>query len=48
MLLLFCLPPYAEYTRECKTATAGLVFRKGKWHLHIVVRCDDIQFAAPP
>jgi len=44
MQLPFCLPPYAEYARECKTATADLVFRKGKWNLHIVVHCPDVEF----
>ena len=44
VVLPFRLPPYAAYAKECKTAAADLVFRKGKWHLHIVVHCDDVQF----
>ncbi len=44
MLLPFRLPPYAAYACECSVATADLVFRKGKWYLHIVVHCRDIPF----
>lgn len=44
MLLPFQLPPYAEYARDCKVATADLVYRKGQWHLHIAVHCPDVEF----
>ncbi len=44
MLLPFRLPPYAEYAKDCKVATADLCYRKGKWHLHIVVHCDEAVF----
>ena len=45
ILLPFTVPPYAEYAKTCKLATADLVYRKGKWHLHIVVHCDDVEFS---
>lgn len=44
MLLPFCLPHYGAYAKECQVATADLMYRKGKWHLHIVVHCPDVEF----
>ena len=44
MVLPFRLPNYAAYACECQVATADLVFRKGKWHLHIVVHCPHVAF----
>lgn len=45
LLLPFRLPPHAEYAKVCQVATADLVCRRGKWHLHIVVHCDAVEFA---
>lgn len=44
MVLPFRLPDYATYAKECQVATADLMYRKGKWHLHIVVHCPDMAF----
>ncbi len=42
MLLPFRLPDYAAYAKECQVATSDLVFRKGRWRLHIVVHCPCV------
>ena len=44
MVLPFRLPHYAADACECQVATADLVYRKGKWHLHIVVYCPEVAF----
>jgi putative transposase len=44
MTLPFRLPDYAAYACECQVATADLVYRKSKWHLHIVVHCPAVAF----
>lgn len=45
MLLSFRLPDYAAYAENCKVATADLMFRKGRFALHVVLKLDDVEFA---
>ena len=44
MVLPFRLPDYASHAGECQGATADLVYRKGKWRLHIVIHCPPVAF----
>ncbi len=45
MVLPFRLPDYGAYAKDCQVATADLMCRKGKWHLHIVIHCPSVAFA---
>lgn len=40
--MTFCVPVYASYAVGLETATADLVFRKGKWYLHLVVKVPEV------
>jgi len=40
----FKLPPYAAHAVGCKTTTADLIRKKGKWYLHVVMKLPDIEF----
>ena len=40
----FVLPAYCQYARNSKTATADLVYRKGRFYFHLVVNLPDVAF----
>lgn len=42
----FSLPSYAGYAIGCKTATADLIYRKGKFYMHIVISLPDVAFVS--
>lgn len=42
--IAFNLPEYARAFAENKTATADLVYRKGRFTLHIVLKLPDVEF----
>ena len=41
----FSLPSYANYAVGCPTATADLIYRKGRFYLHVVVRLPNVTFS---
>jgi transposase len=43
--IAFTVPEYARYAIGHPTATADLIFRRGKWYLHVVIKLPDIAFA---
>jgi IS605 OrfB family transposase len=44
MKIPFKLPEYYQYADGCATATADLIYRKGKFFLHIVTMLPDVEF----
>jgi len=46
MKIPFKLPEYAQYATGNPAATADLIYRKGKFYLHIVVKLPDVAFAS--
>lgn len=44
MKIFYKLPEYARYVLDCPTATADLIFHKGKFYLHVVVKLPDVPF----
>lgn len=44
--ITFKLPEYARYAAGCATATADLIYRKGRFFLHIVVSLPEIAFVS--
>jgi putative transposase len=46
MKVTFALPEYARYAIGCATATADLIYRKGRFFLHVVVNLLDIAFVS--
>ena len=40
----FPIPEYAKYAIGCPTSTADLIYRKGKFYLHIIISLPDIGF----
>ena len=43
--LAFRLPDYAAFAANRNVATADLLFRKGRFVLHVVLKLDDVEFA---
>ncbi len=44
MKVPFNLPEYARYAQGSPTATADLIYRKGRFYLHVVVQLPDVPF----
>jgi len=42
----FTLPGYAQYAVGCPTATADLIYRKGRVFLHVVINLPDVAFTS--
>lgn len=45
MLLSFRLPTHAANAVDGKVATADLMFRQGRFRLHVVLKLDDVEFS---
>jgi len=44
--IMFTLPEYAQYAAGSPTSTADLIYRKGRFYLHVVVSLPDVAFVS--